>query len=744
MSNMVRVFSGTVGEVMPPEHPDNPFRSFKANYFGALPYCVARVRPDSGDIRELFCFADFPVQPGDQVRGFRCRSVKGTPAGVLVPDLFGPLLALGEPFEQFAEYAAFRMNQDASVDRTLVSWYLKYPKNDGIPVEEKVHSILQRQGTGACKGLLVSAHADSCTPKSRMMYCTATLNVHLTDNDGTSFSFLVSRYIDYESAKGSVVPVVVFLGQEPKPAIHILPLAPVFTGFIRTLDEVKRNLLTQLITGIAFRMMGRMLYVSSADPIPENNRFRIMITGSADRNTRYLARPISLYNPADKNRDTTYISSPRLFPGMILEAKISADERGLFHFTPIRSMEAPVQPAPEPVDAVPAAAPEDASDEEIIEGDGLLTVREHEVSLWKDPGTEDGGDSENSANGKNQDFKNFRFQYAIHNREIGMLHYDVLQWIGFLKYSTANLIFRLFLCGMLPQDPNSLTAVQKNAVDSILTKHELKTKVLSEGGQPYEIQYPVRKEKQLTRIIHKLQALGLVEATGFNTRSNTPAPAKILIITEQGKNLLRALQRRHCKYDTFAYLRSPRYIKTVLSSNQLCIAYLHALNESCQISQEEIRISPSIVIRQETLAGDAVVRAGFTMVARSRTDNAKSVLFVGESIRNTVGLSKILDDKSIREKIPRMLSIIHTLAQSEKRHTVLTFVFTSYGEMDAYRTYIFDEASKLASSEYFHLYLTYDYLVLGPMEGSHFRLEEKTGKPRRVDDMMQQIQAYLH
>jgi len=241
----------------------------------------------------------------------------------------------------------------------------------------------------------------------------------------------------------------------------------------------------------------------------------------------------------------------------------------------------------------------------------------------------------------------------------------------------------------------------------------------------------------------KLQELGLIEAVGFRTREGSITSSKVLIITQQGANLLQALRRRSgSKFDNFAYLRSARQIKTVLSANQLAITYLQGLNRYCPIPMDHLQINPCIILRPEGATKDAVVRPGFTLLARKNPEH-KGLLLVGESIRNTVGLSRELDDQNIREKIPRMLEIVRSSALLQDQHTVLTFIFTTYDEMMAYAGFIREALDKLAPAEKFHLYLTYDLLLMGELDGSHFRFHPETGAVERVPKLTEQLLEYL-
>lgn len=744
MSNMVRIFTGTVEQVLAPNSENNPFSIFRPYYHGNQPYQLIRVNlsSPSGEAPQLLCFADFPVKPGDSVKGLSCRIVKGIPAGVLLEKDFEPLLTLGAKLEWLAEYTAFRHNHDSSLNRTRHDWYMKYPQNDEARAEALVRSVMDDHGIGSTKAILTTALVDSCTPKNRRMFCTGTLTVQLTDNNGNPFSFQISRHIDYEIEKGTSLPVLIYLGQEHDPAIHILPLAPTFAYFIRKMDEATHLLLARFLAGNAFRMLGRALFVSDYAPDGEDRCYRIMVTGQVS-GPHYSARALSLYNAAENNWDTTYVSKKWVFPGTILDAEVTTDPEGKFRFSRPVSTNAPAEPEKEPVPAESdqSDAPSENTHETNEPGD-LLSVREHEISLWREEPEHDR--SKPGKLKKDYSFKSSRFQWALLNREIDTLHYDVLHWIGMLNYTTGNHIFRLFLSGILPQDPEALSEIQKQDAASIVEKHMTKQLLLPEGDSTYPMEFTARRSgsDKLNKIINKLRDLGLIEFASFRTQQNVLTPAKVLILTEHGKNLLKVLQRRNGKHDTFAYLRSIRHVKTILSANQLCITYIQGLHKRHPFQPEELRIGPTIVVRYEQAAEDSMVRVGFTLPLNN-PDGSKTVMLMGESIRNTVGLSKPLDDQSIREKIPRMLSIVRRSAETQQQHRVLTIVFTSYDEMMSYADFIRDELSKLEVSEYFHVYMTYDLLLMGPLDGSHFRFHPQTGNLERVQGVTAQIEGYL-
>lgn len=740
MSHLLRIFTGTAEAVFPSTYEANPFSGFRPFDHGSQPYQLVRVNADGG-IGQLLCFADFSVQPGHRVQGFSCREIGGTPVGVLVDDALAPLLSQGQRLEQFLEYTAFRLAQDSSIHRDNSPWYLSYPHSNESQAEAVVRRAMQSQEGNSPSPFLAKARVTKCSTKNIMRYCKATMTIKITGEHGRIFSFYVSRYVDHEVRPGTHLPVLIYPGPETAPAIHIFPLIPAFAEYMSKMEVPQRRLLERFLTGNTFRAMGRILKSYRFTPDGENNRCRIMITGETGQDSRYYARAISLYNRDCKNADSVCECSVSYPPGTILEAAVSTDSTGQYVFTDLQPLREPAQQtAAETPQSTPAQDARNAASEELAAAD-LLTVRDAELTLWRSSAQD--ADGSRNTHGKNKPFRSSSFQTAVLNRQIDLLHYDVLHWIGVLRYCTGNFIFRLFLSEMLPQDPQALSEEQRRLTQQIRDGHVTKVKSLTEGDQTYPVAYLIRNDDTLKKkIIQRLQEQGLIEAAGFIGRDSTCSPAKVLIITQQGEKLLQALRRRNCKFDTFAYLRSARYVKTILSANQLAIAYMQALSREYPLHMENLSINPCIIARYDGVSKESVVRAGFTLLVQDPA-GGREVLLVGESIRNTVGLSRQLDDQNIREKIPRMLDVIRRAAQVEQRHTVLTFVFTSYEEMMSYGDFIREELNKLEASEYFHVYLTYDLLLMGPLEGSHFCFHPVTGNVERVTDMMHRIKDCL-
>ena len=727
MSNMVHIFTGTVEEVFLSTDPRNPFTSgFHRYHHGPEVYQIALV--DSGEPwGRLLCYADFPLEPGDPVRGFYCRKLGDTTVGVLADGSLKCLLEKGLPMEVFTEYTAFRLSLDSSINRNTSPWYLQYTQPNGKRQNEVLQQELQRRGNAA---FFAQGKVLSCSPKTEKTYCPATIQMDLDMVNGYHFSAQIRRYLDLPVSAKKTLTMLVYPGQEANPAVHVLPLLPYFCGWFKQLTANELDLILQFIGSRSFRMLGRILTLTAYVPENEDRRYRVLISGKHSQTDTHYLRPISLNNPLKQWRNIDSACKCAAYAvGTIREADIDTEESGQFRFTVLMAEEtAPPQPKAE----------EEPPKEIAAASDGLLTVREGELSLWRSTSS----DAASNHTNKNRPFNSAWFQKAVLNRQLDVLHYDVLHWIGFLRYTTGNHIFRLFLSGMLPVDPLALSQTQQNAAANICAKIALKNTYLPEGDTLYPVQYPVRDNDALKKIIHKLQENGLVEAADFITVDGGTAMAKVLIITQQGVSLLQALRRRNSRFDNFAYLRSARFVKTILSANQLAIAYLQALNPHYPTPMENLKINPCIILRPEGEEKDAVVRPGFTLLTRKNPDT-KGLLLVGESVRNTVGLSKQLDDQNIREKLPRMIRIVRRSAQVNDQHTALTFVFASYDEMMFYADFIRETLGTLEPEEKFHVYLTYDMLLMGQLDGTHFHFHPETGAVERVRDLTKQLLSYL-
>ncbi len=347
---------------------------------------------------------------------------------------------------------------------------------------------------------------------------------------------------------------------------------------------------------------------------------------------------------------------------------------------------------------------------------------------------------------------------SIENGSIHGLHFEILNWIGLLNYSTNQFIFRLIQCGMIPEYPHELSYKGQNDLQNIKNQVVFLDRILIEKNTvetPRTISYPTRAtvSDKLKLIVSKLER-GMVSTGKFTNKGNnaTGSTSNILLLTQNGCNILREQSRGEYRANTFGYLYNTIRIKQILSSNQLMIAFFETFlnqlnfeNGKCKFSIPLNQIKTNNFIY--TKNASSPTRIGFEITIKN--NQQKNIIVFGESIRNTCGPSAEFDRSNIEEKYPRLLKTANQYAMEKQEPVILCFVFTNYNEMCFYSERIYAEQEKLFNEtpKQCALYFTYDDTILGGNDNTFFKMvsaEDGSGnKLELIDNFVQEMSNFF-
>ena len=747
---LMRLFDGEVTASVDSEDNRNPFRGGYQNYFNEdTSVFVYQVRTSQPELPEyIVCFSERAQELGAAVRGAYCRKNLRSElgVGVLLDELF--LSEMNTPhaqkrLEEMIEYVSSAVTWNLSGNRDTVKRdFLFFGKRKTLTEESLTEESLTEESLTE-ESLTEEAVTDR-TPaellawiqgmdwnpgqgdfypaevvgKYRAEYQSAWLSVKLQGAGTEADSFSVSCKVPHVLGPTNMIRVFVCRGWEEVNCLHVMPLSNDFSRWYGRLEERQQRAFSAFVSSVGCRVIGQALYYSGKNGMKaDEGTIRVMF-----HSTFEPLQPISMARFPEQIK-IKFKTTTRHFAGDILTVQVNRSESGNLRCVERRAQFGGGDSAGNLNDngnSLTGTAP----DEEVDDGGngvitGLFLYREAEIMA--------------AAEQKTPKFDVNTFQTKVMEGRIGPLQYDLIEMIGCYQYATTNMLYRLVLSGYLPTNPYELSPAQTELV-AMLRPQECKTPCsVLEGDSIYEMQL-TRTSQEFVALMKELQQSGLVAAKRFKAPRRQPTNTNVLVLRDAGGKLMRALRRNGTKVDEFAFAYPVRWIKEILSVNQLNVVYICALNQ-------RYAVDPDIKMQKVLSAADCHARFGYCMTLRSRQNNAE-VDFLGESVRNTVGASKACDDMDINEKMPRLLHVANELSKENEKHTVLTVVYASYDEMKERARDLWEVYSQMDRSEYFHLYLTYDMLTAGSLEGMHFVFDE-TGALKREAETEKMIDSYF-
>ena len=641
-------------------------------------YYATKVELKDGTIATCYSFSSYSA--GDIVCGFTLREINNVLCGVIIDN---GLLDSDENFEGFSEYESFMLYQN----------FQKPNREAKISDEDFVKQYLEQNG-GVC---LVKSSVKECVINNvkakRFKYCKSKIVVPF----GNCNIEITNCPIDYYVETDETIYVYFYI--DCKGELHVFPIAKCFNHVIYKKFEI----ILKLLSDQNFLLAGFILFESQKGKWKIDEKVRIMITSEAikgkGQGKQCYARAISMY-PNNKDEiefdGTFFYESTPTEKGEIFEALIKSD------YTFKKQV--------------------NTNNEErkvrVCFTDDALTVKEKDVFSVE-----------------LQKFYNHEFEFAVQNGVIGTLHYDVLNWIGILGFATEMDILRLILNGIIPENAESLSKEQRKTVSELINESNTVSAEFADQEKRtvnYNDYFGFILPK---KIINKLSGQGLINKACFSTGNKKDKSDTILYITKIGRELLAILGKNKVKCDSYAVLRTPLYVKRILASNQLLNSLLDAFCKWGEFQYEDVSVLPTVILDTSETEETDLARVGFSV---DITKNDNTVTFMGDAVRNMVGLSKNLDRKNMEDKIPRMFNVISNLAKNTGNHTVLILTFVSYEEIELWLKNMSDALEKYADSEYFHFYVTYDGLTRGDITGGLFEI--KDGQLTSVSNVEEEIQ----
>ncbi len=642
-------------------------------------YYTTKVELESGTVVNCYSFSSYCAE--DSVNGFTLRKINDVLSGVIIDE------NLTDFDEGFSEYESFMLcqnyrslRQEAKVsDEGFVREYIK-----------------QNSGAYLVKSTVKTCIANNIKAK-RFKYCRSELVAPFGNCNIKITNCPIDYYVDNNEQ------IYVYFYIDFKEQLHILPIAKCFN---RLIDENYENVV-KLLSDKNFLLAGFTLFESQKGKWKTDEKVRIIITSTAingkGKGEQCYARAISMYpeNANEIDFDAVYyceLTPPAV--GTVFEAYIKSDHS--FRKQP-RIIE---------------NSGNDREKFKVSFSDDALTVKEKDVF--------------SVAPGK---FDNYEFESAVKRGDIGTLHYDVLNWIGILGFATEMDILRLILNGIIPENAESLSKEQRKTVSELINESNTVSAEFADQERRivnYNNYFGFILPK---KIINKLSGQGLINKACFSTGNKKDKTATILYITKMGRELLAVLGKNKVKCDSYAVLRTPLYVKRILASNQLLNSLLDAFCKWGEFQYEDVSVLPTVILDTSETEETDLARVGFSV---DITKNDNTVTFMGDAVRNMVGLSKNLDRKNMEDKIPRMFNVISNLAKNTGNHNVLILTFVSYEEIELWLKNMSDALEKYADSEYFHFYITYDGLTRGDITGGLFEI--KDGQLTSVSNVEEEIQ----
>lgn len=720
-NSSIVIFKGTVIKEI---HTDQT--SFWKKFFWQDLFFVYEIKDDEN--RSFECISAVKLEIGSVCEAISCRNVNGTDTAVRVEDNIKEKLCVSE---NFIEFFTYRFNNDFIRDREKSGVFNITADCDDIEAKIKNH---------IGKGKFIQAIIEGCRAKSARSFCKAYFRAEIPDEIGNTIRFKLELFLDYEASIHSSILIYIYTGRDG--LLHYLPVAPRFSRFL--LSKFKGNIsdLEDFFSSFEFKAIGRLLSESGKFLFEEGSTLKAVITssvlGTVSGRNHYRSRPISAYSPYHGPYDVDLYVNHAVELGAVVEATLKKNSIGKFIFSNDKKKDKKPEAWEDPLRSEKNIEAEEQSYVASMESpfdniENLLTVHAGEKLLIK--------------SSQNSKFNTDNFYAALTSGSLWSLHFDVMHYISTLKYATHNMIFRLICAGIIPHDTLGLTEIQQNLLKKLSEAQILQKTVtgLDDDGNITEITKDCTIRGYFTALNHfidRLERLALVETMRFSTDEEEKGfISRVLVVSSHGHGLLDSMERTGRPFDAFFGVTPPKIIKKRLSANQLLVSFLCALKAHFPVTIKDVEFTPSLITKNE----EEAFRADFLMNLKSENGNLLKI--VCESVRNTAGITKDFDELEIKEKLPRILRTLFSIASDEKKPISLCLVATSFEEMQNTADRVFDEIKNNDESikKYVHILLSYDEIIADTdLCDTLFELDSENGRLKRIPDCTQKFKEYMN
>lgn len=705
--SMIRIFTGTVIQSGSFVEADGVYRGVSVS---------AGDESSSDDPLNISCFSTENMVPGQKVRGLTCKINREVLEGIIFPSKYEPLLGME--------------NFDTIIDSMARDFYMEYYVADYRemkPTQEFFRAKFVNDEDGRyCTGeseqsiLLRAARVTECNFKESRKFVRAKYTLQ---DDETE----IVRYLDRYYDPGSIIYILLFRGRKDK-MLHTFALNGIFGPIFRSCHELFELFFNDRL----FVFMCKVIHINSCVPIKPDVPIRVMITNTPRIKgvLNVFGRPVSAtYHQvagqstnANQNTDSIVKTNDQRFTTgkiYIMTAQPAGDRYKLKRY---ESPEIPgtikiepdkTEPKPPGISGNGSETEEQLDHKELeatVAGDlPLLAIHPNEYSVM--PQTSKRG------------YQARYIQMLVEKGTIWKLHYDILYWVGYMEFSTGILIQNLIGAGYIDgsyQDcPLSETRqIQLNS----LKEARRRDREGWEDDEKIDFSLPVSIPK-FSNVLSDMFEWGLLDSLRFQSEESKPSKAIIYMLSSKGSTLLQRMNRRTRPDDEFAFARSPRDIKTIISGNQLYVAYLCNLKD--HVSDKESHI------RWTYFAESTNSRPKFDLVFH---DGDKKLNIWGESIRGYIGASKEYHLHDMYGKMERYKKTIDFLTQNNSERYCLVLVCQSYSSMK--------ETAELVSNALGRewtcpVLLTYDIAAIGRFAESHFFLNLETAQLQKIADILE-------
>lgn len=736
MKEELNVFCGTVkaeknvGQI----YNDIINRALPSSY---IPYIFDINIEYGGEEFTVVCGSQKNHAVGDTVYLVYCRNLKidsmgELPIGVLIDeDIYQVLEKQRNSLLRLMEYGAFQYNGNRHItnkNSRQGNDTIAFLEDQDKSVSTKLVGLLKSRSNNS---VLAFAQAGSSNANGNRYRTQLLIKDLPVENNSISFGF--SYQMDMYTEVDANIAVILYLCDSFRGHLGVFCFPATMTKSLTNLDEKSFLAIKKLLLGKEFVLIGLALFYTQARSSEEflHKSSYVLITHDPvvtnyglTMSVKFLSHNSALKNPETDKYRKTILSNWKINRGNIVEVLANTINKTTVYLS---------------------LAPESEENKIILEERRGRIIGEGESKKKtpkKDNKAEKNTDAELAIfvvrgdefrlfgeNQKGSGFSPARFHSEILSGNLGPLHFEVLEWIGRFKFSVAQLIFRLFLCDVIPQDTTHFNDKEKDTAQQIKTALIEKCSEIKEipdtGGESLIINYQVRENgvNRLSKVIDKLWKCDLIRIANFGSEKSE-CKSNILILTYKGQQLLDALGRDYIKADPFACLKTPYEVKESLSANQLCIAYLQHLWNAYQINLNELGLQkmfghpmyPDI---------EQKVRLAFSMNVRRKEFPEKFVRLAGVSVRTPIGLTKDFEQKSYEEKTWRMLETMNQTASIENFPTVLTIVYDTYESMTSkYKDLISYFANgETQPADNLKICVTFDRLLQGNLDKTHFLVD---------------------
>jgi len=723
-------FDGIILNEIDKNSADNLFSSGYTEFVEEIAdYYVYRVEPENSELpHEIICFSELPCEINNRVMAAYCRKVNSREhqqraLGVIISSEQNEYFeARSAEVEAVIEHLALVLNDELYYQREdyRVNNY-KSGYDFSRNIESSVKELYAWMDAEQKKSVFLKAEYKSSHP----LYRTDRLSIDLSSVCSNAGTIDINRRTDlHMMSKTQDIWVLGYRGMT-QGFVHFIPLPYGFSFWYGSLETKFQRLFSEFVNSVSFRIIGRALH-HSRNYIRNNltiwdgviaRGFNFVGSKGKEPHVRMMSMPLNEENLFEKIIfDGAELIKNGRFSLVEIKEKASGKRNCVLYKERPRT------------ERISDTGKKEDNEQDMMDNREMLSVKDHEeVDI----------DISNQKNRYSPDY----FASEIKNRNIGILQYDILETVALFRYITIPMIFRLINSDYLPFYKSEMSPEQEVLFNEIRTETVTKPFCLTEGEKSYEFEAKLASaNNKLNKTLQRLYNMDFLGSLGFkivNGQTSKKSGCKSYFLKKSGGNLLAALQRKNKKVDMFAFARSVFDIKSTLSANQLCIAYICALHGIRGTISE---IKTDCYLKGESCAA----KLGFRMTLQSqeKAESRSRIILLGESIRNTSGVTRNYGEMSIAEKYPRLIGIANTVAESEAQHVFLTFVFPSYSEMVSRASFLWNIVTESEKSEYLHVFLTYDILTMAPFDDMHFAFDNE-GKLFRAKDITTRIDRVL-